>query len=161
MEQYIVFTFVIDETNKTTGIQAAFSEGQKGFSPIVKDTFSMTVEAAKLGNLYFTFEDFMTKHPHAKVAYWGKFNLEKLNEICKIANGDLNSKDFINMQETFKNHLHMKRYVSFNDAFNKIAGIPKLVYGKDYEFKHVENMSYFIPYALGLKYFKRFDLKNK
>lgn len=163
MSDYIIFSLVEDKEKEEYILKAANFAYEKGEQAKLKNTFLMKCDLKKADKLYYAFEDFCFKNKSPKIVYWGKYHFLNLKKVIKEAGANewnLGGKEnFINLQESFKNHLRMKRFVKFFYAYEKIAGIGRLKLKRDYEFYELEHMIYFFGYSIGDKFFKRMDKK--
>lgn len=137
------------------------------YTPDIVDRFEVSgdiVNDAK--HMYREFSNFMLGYQDATLMHWGQFIYNFLSALSDEANGDFQedfpaeSEQVVNMQVTFREHLSMRRFVSFRDAFSKIAG--RKIIPSEYEeiYTLAENQVRFLPHALGHRFLKRHDIKK-
>lgn len=163
MNRYVMFNLIKDIEKKEYKIHAASFDYVNGENPKIKDKFNMSCSFSDVGKLYYSFEDFCFKNKNPTIVSWGKYHTNNLKEVAEKANADIlnlaNPKDFINLQDSFRNILKMKRFVKFFYAYEKIAGIGRLKIEKNSDFYEIEHLVYFFGYAIGDKFIKRMDRK--
>lgn len=165
MAEYLIVSFHEDVKKNLCSINALVASYDGDSAPKITDQFSVSGELSSPKHVYFSFENFTFGHQRAELAFWGKFNLDKLQELSDKVDGDFSSQfdlsEAHNLQYMFKSKLKMKRFVGFRDAYTKISGLKMVRSDKGRDFNLLENMVHFLPYVVGNKRITRVDLKPK